>query len=490
MFDSILVANRGEIACRVIRTARKLGLRTIAVYHHEDRHAPHVQLADVAVELVADVPTAGYLDIPQLLDIAKAQGAQCIHPGYGFLSENAKFAEAVENAGLAFVGPQSEVIRLMGDKIHSREFAVKAGVPVSPSVKQEGDLDSFVEQASKIGFPLLIKAAAGGGGKGMSIVRSSGELAAKARTAMGEAERYFADGRVYAERYIERPRHIEVQVMGDGQGNVVHLFERECSVQRRFQKIIEESPAPSMPKALRDRICKAAVELAASAKYRNAGTVEFILAPDGEFYFLEMNTRLQVEHPVTEMVCGVDLVEAQLRVAAGLGLPWKQADIKQRGHAIECRICCEEPEHEFRPATGVAQLLRIPDGEGVRFDGGIRQGQAITAAFDSMVGKLVCHGATRDAAVDGIVQALDDFVLLGVSNNIDYLGTVLRHAAFRAGQLHTGFITEHAADLAPAALDDTDRAALLIAAALGVSDFRRLVYETPEPYASIGGWRN
>ena len=490
MFDSILVANRGEIACRVIRTARRLGLRTIAVYHHEDRHAPHVQLADVAVELVADVPTAGYLDIPQLLEIAKAQGAQCIHPGYGFLSENAKFAEAVENAGLAFVGPQSEVIRLMGDKIHSREFAVKAGVPVSPSVKQEGDLDSFVEQASKIGFPLLIKAAAGGGGKGMSIVRSSGELAAKARTAMGEAERYFADGRVYAERYIERPRHIEVQVMGDGAGNVVHLFERECSVQRRFQKIIEESPAPNMPAGLRDKICKAAVELAASAKYRNAGTVEFILAPDGEFYFLEMNTRLQVEHPVTEMVCGVDLVEAQLRVAAGLGLPWKQSEIRQSGHAIECRICCEEPEHDFRPATGVAQLLRVPEGDGVRFDGGIRQGQAITAAFDSMVGKLICHGASRDAAVDGIVQALNDFVLLGVSNNIDYLGAVLRHAAFRAGQLHTGFITEHAADLSVAPLDATDRAALLIAAALGVSDFRRLVYETPEPYASIGGWRN
>jgi propionyl-CoA carboxylase alpha chain/3-methylcrotonyl-CoA carboxylase alpha subunit/acetyl-CoA/propionyl-CoA carboxylase biotin carboxyl carrier protein len=490
MFDSILIANRGEIACRVIRSACKLGLRTIAVYHHEDRHAPHVKLADVAVELSADVPTAAYLDIPQLLDIAKTHGAQCIHPGYGFLSENARFAEAVENAGLAFVGPQSDVIRLMGDKIHSREFAVKAGVPVSPSVTQDGDLDDFVEQASKIGFPLLIKAAAGGGGKGMSIVRSRGELAAKARTAMGEAERYFADGRVYAERYIERPRHIEVQVMGDGAGNVVHLFERECSVQRRFQKIIEESPAPNMPAGLRDQICKAAVELAASARYRNAGTVEFILAPDGEFYFLEMNTRLQVEHPVTEMVCGVDLVEAQLRVAAGLGLPWQQNEIRQSGHAIECRICCEEPEHDFRPATGVAQLLRVPQGPGVRFDGGIRQGQAITAAFDSMVGKLVCHGANRDAAVDGIVQALEDFVLLGVSNNIDYLGAVLRHATFRQGLLHTGFIVEHAADLLAPALDDTDRAALLIAAALGVSDFRRLVYETPEPHASIGAWRN
>ena len=490
MFDSILIANRGEIACRVIRSARKLGLRSVAVYHHEDRHAPHVRLADVAVELLADVPTAAYLDIAQLLAIATTQGAQCIHPGYGFLSENARFAAAVEQAGLAFVGPQSEVIRLMGDKIHSREFAVRAGVPVSPSVTQDGDIEAFVASASKIGFPLLIKAAAGGGGKGMSIVRSADELAAKARTAMGEAERYFADGRVYAERYIERPRHIEVQVMGDGQGNVVHLYERECSVQRRFQKIIEESPAPSMPPGLRDKMCKAAVELAASAKYRNAGTVEFILAPDGEFYFLEMNTRLQVEHPVTEMVCGVDLVEAQLRVAAGEGLPWRQDQIHQSGHAIECRICCEEPEHDFRPATGIAQLLRLPEGEGVRFDGGIRQGQAITAAFDSMVGKLICHGADRSAAIDGMVRALDEFVLLGVSNNIDYLGVVLRHAAFRAGLLHTGFIVEHAADLAPSALDATDHAAVLIAAALGVEDFRRLAYDTPEPYASIGAWRN
>ena len=322
MFKTILIANRGEIACRVLRSARALGLRTVAVYHHEDRHAPHVRLADVAVELHADVPTAAYLDIAQLLAVATAEGAECIHPGYGFLSENARFAAAVEAAGLTFVGPQSEVIRLMGDKIHARDFAVRAGVPVSPSVTQDGDLDAFVTAAAHIGFPLLIKAAAGGGGKGMSIVRSSDELAARARTAMGEAERYFADGRVYAERYIERPRHIEVQVLGDGHGNVVHLFERECSVQRRFQKIIEESPAPALPAGLRDRMCSAAVELAASANYRNAGTVEFILAPDGEFYFLEMNTRLQVEHPVTEMVCGVDLVEAQLRVAAGAGLPW------------------------------------------------------------------------------------------------------------------------------------------------------------------------
>jgi propionyl-CoA carboxylase alpha chain/3-methylcrotonyl-CoA carboxylase alpha subunit/acetyl-CoA/propionyl-CoA carboxylase biotin carboxyl carrier protein len=490
MFKSILVANRGEIACRVMRTAARLGLRTVAVFHHEDRHAPHVAQADHAVELEAPVPTAAYLDIGQLLAAAAAADAECVHPGYGFLSENARFAAAVEDAGLAFVGPQSHVIRLMGDKIQAREFAAAAGVPVAPSVTQDGDLEAFVERASAIGFPLLIKAAAGGGGKGMSIVRSRAELAARARTAMGEAERYFADGRVYAERYIERPRHIEVQVLGDGNGTVVHLFERECSVQRRFQKIIEESPAARLATALRDRICQAAVDLAASAKYRNAGTVEFILAPDGEFYFLEMNTRLQVEHPVTEVVCGVDLVEAQLRVAAGEGLPWTQQALRQRGHAVECRVCCEEPEHDFRPATGAAQILRVPAADGVRFDGGIREGQAITAAFDSMVGKLIAHGADRAQAIARLSAALDDFVLLGVSNNLDYLRAVLDHAAFHAADLHTGFVVEHAADLALPALDAKQRAAVLIAAALGVDDFRRLAYDLPEPHAAIGGWRN
>ena len=490
MFESILIANRGEIACRVIRTARAMGLRTIAVYHHADRNAPHVSLADEARELWGDVPTAAYLDSEQILNTARELNAECVHPGYGFLSENAAFAEAVETTGIVFVGPQSDVIRLMGDKIHSREFAEKAGVPVAQSVAQTGSLEDFIGAATEIGFPLLIKASAGGGGKGMSIVRHADELPQRARTAMAEAERYFADGRVYAERYIDRPRHIEVQVMGDGTGNVVHLFERECSVQRRFQKIIEESPAASLAPDLRDQICKAAADLAASAKYRNAGTVEFILDPTGKFYFLEMNTRLQVEHPVTEMVCGVDLVEAQLQVAAGQGLPWQQGDIRQSGHAVECRICCEEPHNDFRPATGSAQILRLPTIDGARFDGGILAGQTISAAFDSMVGKLICHADDRNAAIDASLAALDELILLGVSNNIDYLRAILDHHAFRAGELHTGFITEHADDLAPSALDDTDHAAVLIAAALGVEDFRRLAFDTPEPYASIGAWRN
>jgi len=490
MLKNVLIANRGEIACRIIRTLRRLGIQSTAVYHFADRGAPHVAAADHAIELTADVPTAAYLDVAQLLAAAKAAGADAIHPGYGFLAENAGFAAAVEAAGLVFVGPQPEVIRLMGDKIISREFAVTQGVPVAPSCKQEGSLADFVAGASAIGFPLLIKAAAGGGGKGMSIVRSADELPARAATASSEALRYFADGRVYAERYVERPRHIEVQVFGDGQGHVVHLFERECSVQRRFQKIIEESPAPNLPADLRDRICTAAVQLAAAANYRNAGTVEFILAPDGAFYFLEMNTRLQVEHPVTECVTGLDLVELQLRLAGGEPFTLAQSDITQTGHAFECRLCAEQPEHDFRPATGRVMRLREPLGEGLRFDGGLREGLAITAAFDSMLAKLIAFGADRQESAARMRDALSELVLLGVDHNADYLGRIFAHPAFLGGQLHTGFVVEHAAALAAPALDPAQRAAVLIAAVLGTDEFQRLAYDCPEPHASIGHWRN
>lgn len=490
MLKNVLIANRGEIACRIIRSLRALGIGSTAVHHFADRGAPHVKMAERAIELHAEVPTAAYLDIPQLIDAARRAGADAVHPGYGFLAENAGFAQACEEAGLVFIGPQPEVIRLMGDKIVSREFAQAHGVPVAPSCRQDGSLEEFVAGASAIGFPLLIKAAAGGGGKGMSIVRNAGELAQKATTASSEALRYFADGRVYAERYVERPRHIEVQVFGDGHGKVLHLFERECSVQRRFQKIIEESPAPNLPVALRDRICAAAVTLAAAAKYRNAGTVEFILAPDGEFYFLEMNTRLQVEHPVTESVTGLDLVELQLRLAAGEALTLEQQDIRQQGHAFECRICAEQPEHDFRPATGSVQRLRIPRGDGVRFDGGLVEGQAVTAAFDSMLAKLITTGADRRDSAARMRQALREFVLLGVDHNADYLARIFAHEAFLAGELHTGFVVEHAESLAAAPLSAAERAAVLIAAALGTDEFRQLAFDCPEPHASIGAWRN
>jgi propionyl-CoA carboxylase alpha chain/3-methylcrotonyl-CoA carboxylase alpha subunit/acetyl-CoA/propionyl-CoA carboxylase biotin carboxyl carrier protein len=381
-------------------------------------------------------------------------------------------------------------MKLMGDKIRSRNFARDHGVPVAPSAMQDGTLEEFLAKAEAVGFPLLIKASAGGGGKGMKIVRGASELEDQITTAASEAQRYFGDSRVYAERLVELPRHIEVQVLGDGNGNVVHLFERECSLQRRYQKIVEESPAPNLPRDLRDRICKAAVDLATAANYKNAGTVEFILGADGEFYFLEMNTRLQVEHPVTEMVVGVDLVEAQLKVAAGEGLPFTQDQLSQTGWAIECRINAEEPEKDFRPAIGRIGLLHTPSGEGVRFDGGIVQGQAVTPAFDSMLAKLIAYGPSREIAAERMEAALKDLVLLGVPNNIDYLRRIMANAEFLSGRLHTGFLAQEADKLATPEATAEDELAAVLAAALTDIDFRRIAFEIPEPYASIGFWRN
>jgi acetyl/propionyl-CoA carboxylase alpha subunit len=488
MLKRVLIANRGEIACRIMRTLHEMHIESVAVFHHDDRAAPHVQLADQAIELAADVPSAAYLDQRQLIAVAQRTGADAVHPGYGFLSENAGFAEAVTAAGLTFIGPEAATIRLMGDKIRSRTFAAEHGVPIAPSVVED-DPAKFTAAALRIGFPLLIKAAAGGGGKGMRIVRSAAELTENVALAAAEAKRSFSDGRVYAERYIEQPRHIEVQVLGDGQGGVVHLFERECSLQRRYQKIIEESPAPNLPEKVRSAMCEAAVRLASAARYRNAGTVEFVLAPDGTFYFLEMNTRLQVEHPVTEYVTRLDLVAEQLRIAAGGVLPFAQGDIHLRGHAMECRICAEEPEHDFRPATGRVGVLEVPHGPHVRFDGGIRQGQAITPAFDSMLAKLVTFGRTRLEAAQALERALAELVLLGVPTNIDYLRRIVRHPEFLAGRLHTGFLGEHAAELAPVA-DPEGSAAAALAALLTDPQFAGALLDTPEPYATIGQWRN
>jgi propionyl-CoA carboxylase alpha chain/3-methylcrotonyl-CoA carboxylase alpha subunit/acetyl-CoA/propionyl-CoA carboxylase biotin carboxyl carrier protein len=449
-----------------------------------------VGLADEAVQLEGQVPTGAYLDQQQIIAACKKTGAEAVHPGYGFLSENAKFAEAVEAAGLTFIGPDPAVMRLMGDKIASREFAAKHGIPVAPSAMQTGSVDAFVAAARKIGFPLLIKASAGGGGKGMKIVRREEELAENIRVAASEAQRYFSDGRVYAERLVEGPRHIEVQVLGDGKGNVVHLFERECSIQRRYQKVVEESPAPNLPVKLRDEICAAAVRLTSAAKYKNAGTVEFILGASGEFYFLEMNTRLQVEHPVTEIVLGLDLVAEQLKIAAGEGLTVAQSELKQSGHAIEVRICAERPERDFQPATGRVGLLRVPTGPGVRWDGGIREGQAVTPAFDSMLAKLITNGATRAEAIDRMAGALKELVILGVPTNVDFLRRIMANPTFRSGTLDTGFIAREAASLAPPAPPAGEEAAAILAALSGNVDFRLAAYEVPEPYASIGAWHN
>lgn len=476
-----------------MRTLRAMSINSVAVFHHQDRHAPHVSMADEALPIEGPTPAAAYLDQDEILNACRATGADAIHPGYGFLSENPAFAESVTEAGVAFIGPAAETIRLMGDKLRARAFAAQNGLPIAPSATWEDEYETievFCKRASEIGFPLLIKAAAGGGGKGMRVAHSAAELQEHALTSASEAERYFGDSRVYVEKLIAEPRHIEVQIFGDGKGNAVHLFERECSLQRRYQKIVEEAPAPNLAEGLRNEICSAAVNLAAASRYKNAGTIEFILGADNVFYFLEMNTRLQVEHPVTELVLGLDLIAEQIRVAAGEGLSLAQNGYVPRGHAIECRICAETPEKNFLPATGKVGVLRVPAGPGIRIDLGIVEGQLITPAFDSMLGKLVTFGDTREEAVTKMEAALRDFVLLGVSTNIDYLGRIMGNGSFRRGNLHTGFLSAEVDSLTARPAPNAELVTAIIPAMLAKHDFRALAFDVPEPYASIGDWRN
>lgn len=490
LFRKVLVANRGEIAVRVMRTLRDMNIASVAICHRVERHAVHARFADEAYEIKGETPVAAHLDADAIIAVARDCGADAIHPGYGFLSENAAFARKVAAAGLTFIGPDADTIDLMGDKISARNFATAHEVPVAPSVQAQDDIGAFVDAAAAIGFPLLIKAAAGGGGKGMSIVRDASELGERARIAASEAQRYFGDGRIYAETYVERPRHIEVQVLGDGKGGAIHLFERECSIQRRFQKILEEAPSAPLPEATRAAICGAAVRLAAAARYKNAGTVEFILGADGRFFFLEMNTRLQVEHPVTEMICGIDLVRAQIEIAAGHGLPLTDREARANGHAIECRICAEDPDSGFLPATGPIRLLRFPVGEHIRFENALEEGQRITADFDPMLAKLVVWGKDRGDATERMVAALKQLTILGLRTNIDYLIRILETDAFREGALHTGFVAEHADALSPAPVDARLQDRILIAAALGQRAFRDAIAVVEEPYAEMAGWRN
>jgi acetyl-CoA carboxylase biotin carboxylase subunit len=483
----VLIANRGEIAVRIARTLRTLGLKSVVVYHASDALGLAVRDADEAIEIAAPSGVAAYLDVEALLAAARRTGADAVHPGYGFLAENADFAAAVEAAGLRFIGPPAEVIRLMGDKIRARERVARAGFPITPSTTEEGSSRELAERVRAIGFPVLIKAAGGGGGRGMRIVRSADVLDAEFEAARREAERSFKDGRVYVERYVERPRHIEVQVLSDAHGTHVHLGERECSVQRRFQKLVEETPSAALDVEQRRRLCETAVGIARSVGYVNAGTVEFIFAPSGEFYFLEMNTRLQVEHPVTEMVTGLDLVAEQIRVADGERLSIRQPDVVSRGHAIECRICAEDPEQGHTPTTGQVALLRPPTGPGVRFDSGLSPGQRITTSFDSMLAKLVVHGSDRAQAIARMRQALRDLVLLGIDHNGAYLERVLAHAEFAAAKIHTHFLEEHREELALPPAGDPDRVAIIACAALAT---RRATLDPPEPYAAMGPWRN
>ncbi|MDI3258682.1 MAG: biotin carboxylase N-terminal domain-containing protein [Sinobacteraceae bacterium] len=493
-FDTVLVANRGEIALRVLRTVKKLGLKGAVVYHALDRHAPAVRLADRAIEITGATPVAAYLDGAQIIAAAQSCVAGdrtvAIHPGYGFLSENAAFARAVEAAGLIFVGPRPEQIERMGDKVRARGFVHQAGFPVAPSAVEDDDPATFVARARAVGAPLLIKPSAGGGGKGMRIVRDLARLESEIERARSETSRSFGDGRLYVERYVENPRHIEVQVLGDAHGHVLHLYERECSVQRRFQKIVEETPSPALTPALRAKICETAAGIARAVGYRNAGTVEFIFGASGEFYFLEMNTRLQVEHPVTEQITGLDLVAEQLRVAAGEELGYAQADLATRGHAIELRLYAEDPARGYAPTTGPILRLIPPQGEGVRWDGGVAEGGEVTSAFDPMLAKLIVHADDRAQAIARARRALAETVLLGCKTNAAFLGRLLRHPAFERGEIHTGFLDAHPEIAAEPPLAEATVHKLLAAAALSTRPLRDVADAVPDLYAALGAWRN
>ncbi len=488
--EKLLVANRGEIAVRVIRTAKTLGIKTVAVYHALDKDTLAVREADESWELFGETPVAAYMDVDGIVEGCRKTGSNAIHPGYGFLSENAGFAQSLSEAGIIFIGPQPELITLMGDKVISREFIVRNGFPVAPSEVEEDDPATFLERARAIGTPLLIKAAAGGGGKGMRIVRDLDELSSQIEQAKSEGLRYFGDDRIYCEKYIDNPRHIEVQVMGDQHGNVVHFWERECSIQRRFQKIIEETPSPALDQAQREKICTTAVNIAKAANYTNAGTVEFIMAPDGGFYFLEMNTRLQVEHPVTEAVTGFDLVAEQIKVAEGHAFEFSQQDIPQLGHAFELRIYAEDPDQNYMPSIGKIQQLIPPTGPGIRFDCGLDQGLEVTPAFDPMIAKVIIHGQNRKLAIQRSIQALKDMVLMGFTTNAAFLGRVLANEKFAAGDFHTHFLDDQSEALAAPELEIELQQLLIAAATLTDKHNHASVDQIPEPYASIGGWRN
>jgi acetyl-CoA carboxylase biotin carboxylase subunit len=491
MFSSLLIANRGEIACRILRTCRALGIRGIAVYSDADVHAKHVREADEAVWIGAAAAAESYLDGERIIAAAKEIGAEAIHPGYGFLSENAAFARAVEKAGLIWVGPKAETIEAMGLKDRAKAIAEDAGVPVLPGYRGDAqDAATLTKEAEKIGFPLLIKAVAGGGGRGIRLVSKSKELASELESAVREAEAAFGDGRVMLEKLVEQPRHIEVQVFGDRHGNAVHLFERDCSLQRRRQKVIEEAPAPGMPEDVRKAMCDASVKLAKSVGYEGAGTVEFIV--DGAkplaldtFWFLEMNTRLQVEHPVTEMVTGTDLVEWQLRVANGEKLPAKQKDIKLLGHSIEARICAEDPADGFRPGAGLIEefgMLADQDADWIRWEAGFESGDRVPAVYDSMIAKLVVWGEDRELANDTLIDTLAHLQLVGVPANIGFLRRCAMADAFLEGTHHVNWIAEQgdALSQAPEAHQH--------ASVMAVSDIL-LGEDGHDPWTVRDGWR-
>ncbi|MFF0185953.1 acetyl-CoA carboxylase biotin carboxylase subunit [Streptomyces sp. NPDC005244] len=489
MFDTVLVANRGEIAVRVIRTLRALGVRSVAVFSDADADARHVREADTAVRIGPAPASESYLSVERLLEAAARTGAQAVHPGYGFLAENAAFAQACADAGLVFIGPSPEAISLMGDKIRAKETVKMAGVPVVPGSSGSGLTDAeLIEAAREIGVPVLLKPSAGGGGKGMRLVRDATVLADEIAAARREARASFGDDTLLVERWVDRPRHIEIQVLADGHGRVVHLGERECSLQRRHQKIIEEAPSVFLDPATRAAMGEAAVQAARSCGYRGAGTVEFIV-PGGDassYYFMEMNTRLQVEHPVTELVTGLDLVEWQLRVAAGEPLPYEQDDITLTGHAVEARICAEDPARGFLPSGGTVLALREPQGDGVRTDSGLSEGTEVGSLYDPMLSKVIAYGPDRPTALRRLRAALADTVTLGVQTNAGFLRRLLAHPDVVAGDLDTGLVEREAAGLVPDGVPDEVYEA---AAAVRLDALTPAGDGWTDPFSVPTGWR-
>ena len=492
LFRKVLVANRGEIAVRVIRTCRVLGIPTVAVFSEADRGARHVREADESVPIGPAEALQSYLSIDALVAAARAAGAEAVHPGYGFLSEKGDFADAVRDAGLVFVGPPGDVHRRMGDKRGARRLMAGAGVPVVPGYDGEDQSDPrLLAEAGAVGWPVMLKPSRGGGGKGMRVVRQAGDFASALDASRREARAAFGDDTMVIERFVERPRHVEVQILADGEGRTVHLGERECSIQRRHQKVVEETPSTALDPSSREALCAAGVAAARAAGYVNAGTVEFLLAPDGTFFFLEMNTRLQVEHPVTEAVTGLDLVRLQLEVAAGRPLPLVQEDVVARGHALECRLYAEDPERDDLPSPGRILHLAEPTGPGIRVDSALAPGVEVTVHYDPLLAKVVTWGFERGESIERMRDALRRTVVLGVVTNLARLRAIVEHPAFAAGELHTGFIEEHLAAPArrrcpPPAAVAAVAAALSQRGAPGRGDGVRVA---PDPWASRGPWR-
>ncbi len=491
MFKRILIANRGEIAVRIIRTLKEMGIETVAIYSEADERSLHVFEADQAHLVGPAEPLQSYLHIPRIIEIAKRTHSEAIHPGYGFLAENPRFAKACEEEGIAFIGPHSGVIELLGDKVLSRRLAEGEGVPIIPGMLESTtDLNILRGEARKIGYPLIIKAALGGGGKGMRVVEGPDQLEEACASAIREAEMAFGDGRIYLEALLKRPRHVEFQILGDKAGNVIHLFERECSVQRRHQKILEETPSPALFPELREEMAKAAVKIARAAGYTNAGTVEFLLDSHLNFYFLEVNTRLQVEHPITEMSVGMDLVRQQVEIAWGIPLNLRQEDIRQVGHSIECRVYGEDPQKEFLPSPGPILGYREPSGPGVRVDSGIYEGYEVPIHYDPILSKLIVWAEDREAARRRMLRALQSYVVAGIPTTIPFLMDLVASMAFLRGDTHIGFLEEHFSGWNPPKRLGLMAAVAATVASLGRSDAIRPRKREGglSPWEYLGGW--